>query len=191
MGDHPFHVRTQDLDRDLVPAVFGTQPGKMHLRHRGAGYRRLVEFGEHLVRRPPVGGFDLPMNLFRRKRRHAILELRQFIGDVQRQQVAASGQHLPELDEDRAQFFQEKAEAHGSRLLFPAAQMQKAEQRRQPAGRLVLDDQLVDAVAIGDAENLGEAEETHGPVGKKCKTVSLSRFAAFSLLNVFSATAIA
>ena len=54
--------------------------------------------------------------LGRRERRHAVLQLGQFVGQVQRQQVAPRRQHLAELDEDRPQPLQRQAQAHAARL---------------------------------------------------------------------------
>jgi hypothetical protein len=49
------------------------------------------------------GALDLATRQLRRKRRHPVLQLRELVGDVERQQVAPRGEHLAELDEDRAE----------------------------------------------------------------------------------------
>ena len=46
-----------------------------------------------------------------RKRRHAVLQLRELVGDVGRQQVAPRRQHLPELDEDRPEVLERERAA--------------------------------------------------------------------------------
>jgi hypothetical protein len=50
-----------------------------------------------------------------RKRRHLVLQLRQLVGDVLGQQVAARRQHLAELDEHGPEFFQGTAQALAAR----------------------------------------------------------------------------
>ena len=66
-------------------------------------------------------------HLLDRKRRHAVLQHRELVRDVGRQQVAARGQDLAELDEDRPQRFQRAAQAHGARRDMPSAQQRKLE----------------------------------------------------------------
>ena len=169
VSDDAFHARTQDLDRHLVATVRGVQAGEVNLSHRRAGYRRLVELGEHLARRPSIGRLDLRVHLFHVKRWHPVLQLGQFVGNIDRQQIAARRQHLPELDEDRPQVFQEAAQAHRVRLAVPPPEMQGATQRRQATARLMFDNHLVDTVATGNAEDLGEAEKTHGKTARDAK----------------------
>ena len=50
------------------------------------------------------------------ERRDAVLQQRQFVGDVRRHQVAARRQDLPELDEDRPELLQRQAQARAARL---------------------------------------------------------------------------
>jgi len=50
-----------------------------------------------------------------RERRHAVLQFRQFVGDVGRHQIAPRGQHLAELDEDRPEVFQRLPQPHATR----------------------------------------------------------------------------
>ena len=50
-------------------------------------------------------------HLFGRERRHAVLQLGELVGDVERQQVAPRREHLAELDEDRPQLLQGEAQA--------------------------------------------------------------------------------
>ena len=96
----------QHLYRDGGAVTCST--GKMHLRHRGGGDRRGVEFGEHLGQRLPVGRLQRGDRLDRGKRRHLVLQLGQLVGDVERHQVATGGEHLAELDEDRPQCLQRR-----------------------------------------------------------------------------------
>jgi hypothetical protein len=54
------------------------------------------------------------------KRRHAVLQTGQFVGDIERQQVAPGRQDLPELDKDRPQALQRLAQAHAPWCIQPA-----------------------------------------------------------------------
>jgi hypothetical protein len=96
-GNDAVHAGAQDLDRDLVAPVLGPQAGEMDLGDRGAGHRRRIEFGKHLTGRPAIGLLDLRQGERRRERRHAILQLREFVGDVGRQQITTGGQTCPNL----------------------------------------------------------------------------------------------
>src|SRR2546430_13216354 len=59
----------------------------VHLRDGGGGERGLIEGVEHLRERPSVGALDRLAGDGARKRRHAILQLGQLVGDIRRQQV--------------------------------------------------------------------------------------------------------
>jgi hypothetical protein len=111
--DHRGDAGSQHLHCDRGAVV---QAGEMHLRHRGRSHRVGIEFGEHLRQRPAVGGLQRGGGLDRGEGRHAVLQLRQFVGDVERHQVAAGRQHLPELDEDRPQRFECQPQPHRARL---------------------------------------------------------------------------
>ena len=93
-------ARTDDLHHDV--AAVG-QPRRVHLGHRGGGEGVGLEVREHLVHRPAQGGLDAAHRFVRREGRHGVLQLRELVGDVVGQQVAARGQHLPELDEHGAE----------------------------------------------------------------------------------------
>ena len=120
--DHRVHARTQHLDHDFaglgaVERHLGSQLGGVHLRDRGGGQRLLVERREHLLGGAAVGVLDDGARDAAVEGRHAILQLGQLVGDVGGQQVAARGQGLAELHEDRAEFLQRLAQPHGARLL--------------------------------------------------------------------------
>ena len=87
------------------------------------------------------------------ERRHAVLQQRQFVGDVGRQQVAPGRQHLAELDEDRAQVLQRLAQALAARRRQVAAEREDAGQRAQPGPLEAGEDQLVQAVAQGHPDD--------------------------------------
>ncbi len=88
MLDHRLDAGAQDLDRDLASV---RQHREMHLGYRGRGHRLALEGGEHLIHRLAIGLFQFGDGQLRGKRRHAILQPGQFVGDVQRQQVAPRG----------------------------------------------------------------------------------------------------
>ena len=83
------------------------------------------------------------------ERRDAILQQRQFLGDVRRHQVAAGRQDLPELDEDRPEFLQRQAQARAARQrrdLARRARNERAHQAQPAFGRRVVE-QVVEPIA--------------------------------------------
>jgi hypothetical protein len=163
MFDDRQDAGAQDLDRDFAAI---RQHREMHLGHRGRGHRLAIEAGEDLVHRLAVGLLQLGDGQFRGKGRNAILQSRQFVGDVQRQQVAARGQHLAELDEDRPQGLQGLAQAHGARRRDVTPEHQCLGRRQQPGTesllQLVVEDQAVEPMTVGDAGDAEQAENAHG-----------------------------
>jgi hypothetical protein len=118
-----------------------------------------------LANRPPrLAGrvaLDDGARLCTGERRHLVLQLGQFVGDVRRHQVAPGGQHLAELDEDRPQVLQRQSQPLTTRSVVGAAQSQQAGQQAQAAvvAQLV-EHQLVHAVAQHHPGDQGQA----GPV---------------------------
>ncbi|MCY1205597.1 hypothetical protein D9M72_171490 [compost metagenome] len=90
------------------------QLGSVDLGHRGRGQRLDVEAGEHLADPGAQLFLDTRDGLLRGERRYLVLQAGQFIGDIGRHQVAASGEQLAELDEDRAEVFQRQAQARSA-----------------------------------------------------------------------------
>ncbi len=82
----------------------------VHLSDRRRRQGNRFETAEDVRDRPSKGPLDGGDGGFTAERRHAILQLRQFIGDVGGQQVAPRRQHLAELDEDRTQFLQRQTQ---------------------------------------------------------------------------------
>ncbi len=122
-----------------------------------------VEAGKELVDAPPEGLLDQRGGLGGRKRRHAVLQLGQFVGHVQRQQVAPRRQHLAELDEDRAEPFQRQAQAHAARLIEAAAERDRPRQRAHPALPEARHRQLVESEAQHGEHDEHQPHETpHG-----------------------------
>ena len=79
------NIGSQDFDGNFTPT---RQHGKVHLSDGGTGYRRLLKTGKNTVQGPTEGTLDDGDGHSRFKRRHAVLQARQFVGDVKRQQVA-------------------------------------------------------------------------------------------------------
>ncbi len=98
--DHGRDVGPQHLDRDRRAVG---KLGEMDLRDRSACDRRSVERLEHRVHRLAVEAGERGDHLLGWKRRDAVLQLGKLVGDVGRQEIAARGEHLAELDEDRPQ----------------------------------------------------------------------------------------
>jgi hypothetical protein len=109
--DHGVHPGAQHFHHDFarlraVERHFRAQLGGVHLRNRRGRERFFVELGEHLFGRAAVGFLDDRARDASIERRDAILQLRQFVGDVDRQQIAPGGQRLAELHENRSQFLE-------------------------------------------------------------------------------------
>ena len=119
------------------------QGGEVNLRDRGAGLRDQLEPCEDLRQRLAEHALERLDDAFGRKRRHAILQPRELVGDVGRQQVAPSGQQLAELDEDRAQVFQREPQAHRTRLAELAQRRESAHEPAQGFQALVAKQKLV------------------------------------------------
>ncbi len=102
----------QNLDRNLASV---RQHRKMHLGNGGAGLGDFIEFGKNLAEPFAICLFQQGHSLFRRKGRHLILQLGQFIGDIGGDQVAARGKQLAKLDEDGTQRFQRQTQTFGAR----------------------------------------------------------------------------
>ena len=111
-ADGFFDTGPHHLDHHLPTVV---QTGGMHLGNRSGSQWLKTEFFEKRFQRLAIGFFDDGSRLLAGKRRHSILQLGQFQGDIVRQQVATGGQHLPELDKDRSQIFQCQTDASAAR----------------------------------------------------------------------------
>ncbi|MOA08739.1 hypothetical protein D3C78_1285300 [compost metagenome] len=140
----------------------------MHLGHRGGGQRLALEAAEHLVDGRAELLLDQRHRLLGRERRHLVLQVRQLVGDVRRQQVAAGGQQLAELDEHRAEVFQAAAQAlaarHRDGLARQPAPGHGAQQAAQPPGQRQVEQQVVELVAGGgplDADQAAQGEQLH------------------------------
>ncbi|KAG0749463.1 hypothetical protein G6F24_015235 [Rhizopus arrhizus] len=114
--DDAQHARAQHLHGAFAAVV---QYGEVHLGDRGRGHRVHLELREQLLGRRAQRGFDAGGGLRGRERRHPVLQQGQLVGDVGGDQVAAGGQHLPELHENGAQRFERQAQALPARLARP------------------------------------------------------------------------
>ncbi len=135
----------------------------MHLRDRCGGQRLPVEALENGVDGLAVGGLQDRDGLFRRERRYRVLQFRQLVGDVRRQQVAARRNRLAELDEDRAQLFQCEANALASRGAAVAAPWREVEEKAQRAQQVRRGDELIEAVLDQDPLDADQPEEGLAP----------------------------
>jgi len=152
------NIGSENLDGDFGPGMLpGWEPREMHLCHRSAGNRLRIETCVHLAERPAERALDFGRGKFVRKRRHLVLELRQFIGDVRRQQVAPCREHLAELDEYRAQRLQRVAQPHGARIGEIAKEQHRIDQASGTPARG--ERELVQAEAERDPQDLDEANE--------------------------------
>ena len=86
----------------------------MHVCDGGGGERGLIEGVEHLREGPSVGALDRLAGDGARKRRHAILQLGELVGDIRRQQVAARGDRLAELHENGSELLEREPQARGA-----------------------------------------------------------------------------
>ncbi len=97
------HVGPQHLDRHFASALATVaQDSKVDLGDGGAGHGHLVKLRKNRVQRFAKSAFDGGHGHGAGERRHAVLQVRQLVGNVGRQQVAPGGEHLAEFDEDGA-----------------------------------------------------------------------------------------
>ena len=161
--DHAGDVRPQHLDRHRRRrgAVLGGQLREMHLRDRRARDRLAVEAREHFADRAPVDALERRDHLLAGKRRHAVLQLRELVGDVRRQEVAARRQHLAELHEDRTEVGEREPQPHRARARQVAPEQHAVDERLQAAHALVAEQEFVEPVLEGDVEDAKEAQDAH------------------------------
>jgi hypothetical protein len=163
--DHRADAGSQNLHRDFVTAIFRPQRGEVHLRHRGRSHRLAREAGEHLDYRLAIGGGQRGFGQVGGERRHPILQLGQFVGQVGGQQVAAGGQHLTELDEDRPQVFQRAAQTLAARRRQVAPEQQPGQAQGvacpKTGRRHVIQQDAIQPIKIDHARDAKNAKEAH------------------------------
>src|SRR5204863_4340183 len=118
------------------------------------------EFLENFRDRPAERALDLSHRELAGKRRYPVLELRQLVGEVGRQEVAARRKHLAELDEDGPERFEREAQPHCARLRERAKEKERIQRAREPAPRSKRE--LVQPEAQGYSEDLGETKQGSG-----------------------------
>src|SRR5450755_4099466 len=87
----------------------------MHLRNGRGGEGGRLEAAEYFVNRFAESLRDHRHGNLAGERRHAVLQFRQFIGDIDGQQVAARRERLAKLHEDRAQLLEGQAQSLAAR----------------------------------------------------------------------------
>src|SRR5690606_21955191 len=153
------------------------------------------------MRRSPQRGLDYGRRLCRWEGWHTVLQQRQFNGDIQRNQIAASRQNLTEFDEDGAQRFERPAQPHAARRARRPTETEHLEQR---IGKWMADarhHQLIEPVAQYDYQDVAQAQQRkHAqPPARSVGTVANRRsrasrrlsMAAFRLRKVSMAARVA
>ena len=131
--NHRQHARPQDLHCDFtLHTVPVEQGGEVHLGNGCTGDWRALKRQKYRIHRLLESSLDGGNGHTGVERWHPVLQQRQFVGDVRRQQVAARGQHLAKLHEDRAQLLQRLAQALAPRGVQIAPDGQDARERAQP-----------------------------------------------------------
>ncbi len=133
----------------------------MDLRDRRARNWRQVESLEQFCKRFPEDPGDRGFDFRRRKRRHPVLQERELVGDVGRQQIAPRRQHLAELDEDWAQVLERASKAHRARRAEVTPEERPADDRPEQAQPRVVEREVVETVLERDDDNPGEATKPH------------------------------
>jgi hypothetical protein len=118
---------------------------------------------EHVGERPPEHADDRRFDLVRRKRRHAILQQRELVRDVGRQEVAPRRQHLSELDEDRPEVFQRAPQADAARQRKVAPEQRGANDRPECAHPRMSEGEVVETVPQRYDDDPEEPTQPHGP----------------------------
>ena len=96
------------------------------------------------------------------ERRHAVLQLRELVGDVGRQQVAPRREHLAELDEDRAELLERQAQPLAARAAPPALEpgrRREVEREAQRPEQVRREDDVVEPVPHEHALDREQAAE--------------------------------
>ena len=157
-GQHLQHVEiTLDLVLDTGPQDLDDHLGsilelcRVHLRYGRGCKRLLVEACEYVLQGLAIGITDDRCGLLRGKRRHRVLELGEFHGDIGRQQVSSRRDCLAELDEYRAKFLEREPNALTNRPRSVATAREEHEQETQGPQEVGGPDELVKTVLDQDA----------------------------------------
>ncbi len=160
--DHRQHVWPQHLHGDRLARVLpGFHLRKVNLRDRRTRHRHPLEIVEQHVDRGAERLLDQPDRHRRVERRHLVLQLGQFVRDIDRQQIAPRGQHLAELDEDRPEAFEREPQAHTRRRVELAADRGDTQQQTHTPVVDAAEHHLIETEADDRKENLEETQKTH------------------------------
>ena len=107
-----------------------------------------------------VGAIEGRNHFIGGERRHGILQLREFVGDVLGNQVGANREQLAELHEHGSQRFERLAQALAARCRTIAPEVENREERARHAAAPA-DEELVEPVAADGVEDVEEADESH------------------------------
>ncbi len=138
------HARALHFDGDLGPVG---ERGAVDLPDAGRRDRLRVEGGESLVDRRLQLLLDALLHHVPRQGGDVVLQLRELLGQIRRDEVSARGEDLPELGERRAQALERPADPDGARLvaLPPGRLARGGSAPGRPARAGISSRELVDA----------------------------------------------
>jgi hypothetical protein len=137
---------------------------EVHLRDGRAGDGRQVERLEYFRERPAEHPDDRRLDLVRRKWWDAVLQERQLVCDVGRQQIAPRRQHLPELDEDRTEILECTAQAYAARRREIAPEEDRSHDRTQRSDTRVPERKIVETVPERNHDDPEEPTQAHARI---------------------------
>ena len=176
------HARAEHLDRNVtLPSVPTTQYGKVHLGNRRTGHRLMLERSKYLTQRLSKRPFDAGNRDLRGKWWHPVLQTGQFVGHIQRKQVAPCREHLPELDENWTESLQRLAQSLAARSVQASTHRQDARQHAQPAIVETVQEELVKPISENHPDDKETPEQAgHGMRGAAAETGTTKVFRAWT-----------
>src|SRR5690606_24104473 len=170
--DQSTDIRTQDLHDDLGAV---DEPRRMHLGDRRGGERLALEMREDLGDRTVERTLEQRERDVRRERRHLVLELRELVRELGRQQVAARRHGLAELHVDRPELLEREPEPLPERPRLDRRPGQELLQPRERPEQVGVPDDLVEPVAeqrpldAQESERQPQAAERHQVVSTSAR----------------------
>ena len=168
--DRLAHAGPQHLDDDLAPV---RERRRVDLGDGGRRERRGIEAREELRDRPAERGLDARLGERAVEGRDAVLELRELVGDVGRQQVAPRRDDLAELHEDRPEVLERAPQALAARAAAarepgPGRQPEDEAQRAVEVGRAhVVVEPVAHQHAVDGEQPAGDPHRDHaGPCAR-------------------------
>src|SRR5690606_30392130 len=162
----------QDLHDDLGAV---DEPRRMHLGDRRGGERLALEMREYLGDRTVERTLEQRERDVRRERRHLVLELRELVRELGRQQVAARRHGLAELHVDRPELLEREPEPLPERPRLDRRPGQELLQPRERPEQVGVPDDLVEPVAeqrpldAQESERQPQAAERHQVVSTSAR----------------------